>query len=173
MKTILIPKALITELVAARSERLPSETGGFLLGQRREGDIEVVSATRQGPDDKATPWSFDRNDASHHRIAFDRWKKDAGRTGYAGDWHSHPAGDGSPSGTDRRAWSILQDHSKGPIVGLILGETEELRVFRCAKRMGLLRVTECVLASADDTHLCYVPNGSEAYDSAHTEEGCP
>lgn len=160
MKTVLIPKALVAELVAARGEHLPDETGGFLLGQRRDGDIEIVSATRQGPDDKATPSSFERNDASHHLIAFDRWKRDAGRTGYAGDWHSHPAGDGSPSSTDRRAWSVLYDHSRGPIVGIILGETERLRVFRCAERMGMLRVTECVLAREDDIHLCYVSKGS-------------
>jgi len=167
LKTVSIPKSLIAELVTARSENLPYETGGFLLGQRSAGDIEIVSATRQGRDDKATPSSFERNDPSHHLIAFDRWKRDAGRTGYAGDWHSHPTGDGSPSSTDRRAWSTLYDHSKGPIVGVILGETERLRVFRCAKRMGMFQVTECVLASEDDMQLCYVPKGADAYDRHH------
>jgi len=164
LNTVLIPKSLVADLVAARGEYLPDETGGFLLGQRRDGDIEIVSATRQGPQDKATPSSFERNDDSHHLIAFDRWKRDAGRTGYAGDWHSHPAGDGSPSSTDRRAWSVLYDHSKGPIVGLILGETQQLRVFRGAKRMGMPWVTECVLAREDDTQLCYVPQNSDAHD---------
>src|SRR5690606_3672874 len=129
------------------------------------GDIEVLTATRQGPGDKATPYSFDRNDdESHVRIAMDRWKMDEGRTSYVGDWHSHPSGDASPSGKDRKAWSILEAHSNGPIIGMILGETKRVRVFRCAKSFGLVRVRECFLVGEDDTHFRYAPKGSEASD---------
>jgi integrative and conjugative element protein (TIGR02256 family) len=163
LTTILIPKALVAELQADRAAYLPNETGGYLLGQRWVGDIEILSATRQGPGDVATPYSFEReDDESHHRVALDQWKKDGGKTGYMGDWHSHPTGDDAPSEIDRKAWSALQEHARGPVVGIIVGETRHLRVFRCFKTFGLMRVTECSLVSEDDSHFCYGPKGFDA-----------
>lgn len=72
-----------------------------------------------------------------------------------GDWHSHPTGDGTPSGQDRKAWSILNDHSRGAVIGIVLGEQPPLRVFRCAKKFGILRVAECIQVYEDDVELTF------------------
>lgn len=130
---VLIPLALIAALETARSGRLPFETGGYLIGRRRGGHLEILSATYEGDHDIATRSSFDRADRAHTAQAVAAWQADKGLSDVVGDWHSHPMGAASPSETDLRAWRRLAHAKRAPIAGLILGE-DSLSVHLTAAR---------------------------------------
>src|SRR5690349_5610152 len=121
LKGVLLPKTLLARLLEERQRFLPNETGGYLLGLKRRSHIEITDATFQADGDIASPTSFERADRSHFETAVTAWKADEGKTGYVGDWHSHPVGSGTPSGIDRATWASLQRHADTDIVGLILG----------------------------------------------------
>src|SRR5579871_1784012 len=130
---LLVPNRLLKEMRTERSLALPNETGGFLVGKRRGEFIEVTDISTQGPDDCATPWSFDRSDAKHAREISGAWKSSAGSVGLVGDWHSHPFGDGSPSKQDRGAWKAIVTATRSDCVGLIFGDAE--RAFLAERRL--------------------------------------
>jgi len=119
---VLVPLSLIADLEVARAARLPLETGGYLIGRRRGVHLEILSATYQGAHDIATRTSFDRADRAHTAQAVAAWRADDGLSDVVGDWHSHPTGAASPSGTDLRAWRQLAHAKCAPVAGLILGD---------------------------------------------------
>jgi integrative and conjugative element protein (TIGR02256 family) len=122
------------------------------MGMRRGAHIEITDATFQGQNDVATPSSFERLDERHASEIFTTWEAEHHRVALVGDWHSHPIGDGSPSGTDRRAWRKLIECSKTACVGLILGASSSPRVFLVRRVISFPEVVECKLISreADD-----------------------
>lgn len=128
-EVVVLPNSILADLRKYRSAQLPNETGGFLLGHRREGSIEVVSYTSEQTGDHATPTSFIRASPAHEKEIKAQWKATEGQLSAVGDWHSHPWGDGSPSSTDRRAWKTLIRAWDRPIFALILGEQDAYGAF--------------------------------------------
>jgi integrative and conjugative element protein (TIGR02256 family) len=119
---VILPKRVLAALQSQRAERLPRETGGFLLGMRRGRHIEITHATVQGPEDEATNVSFERRDPGHKDRAVAIWEETNGIIGLVGDWHTHPFGPPIPSTTDRAAWRSLVSSIGHSAVGIILAE---------------------------------------------------
>jgi integrative and conjugative element protein (TIGR02256 family) len=122
--TIVLPGGLIDDLNARRLSRLPRETGGFLLGERRGHHLDVTGATDQAPEDVATTASFERRDPAHGDAAIAEWNSSGGLISIVGDWHSHPHGPPEHSSTDKKAWRQLCRVTGGGCIGIILGDRE-------------------------------------------------
>lgn len=152
--SVVIPAVLLSRMRVERDDRLPRETGGFLLGLRRGSNIEVSEFTPQGAMDVAGPVSFERVDPEHQRRAIQAWERAEGMVGLVGDWHTHPAGQVDPSATDRSAWRTLVRSMHASGVGVILG-AEEAAVFALSKDWRGLKVEQFVLLSQDHTDLVF------------------
>lgn len=121
---------LVERMSARRLEKLPSETGGVLLGivDRQYRRIVVVDEIPAPPDSLERPWCFERGqeglDSEVERIS----NATAGQLRYIGEWHSHPARcPARPSGTDETLWSKLANIFNGsaePFLMAILGDDE-------------------------------------------------
>ena len=141
-------------LQGQRIEKLPHETGGFLLGMRRGPHIEITGATVEGPDDYATKYSFERRDEVHGRTAVTAWEAAGGTVGLVGDWHSHPFGPPTPSGTDRSAWRKLGASIGCSAVGIILAEGEP-GVFLAPRRWSIVGALRCRVVEEDNQELVF------------------
>jgi integrative and conjugative element protein (TIGR02256 family) len=120
--------ALIEELARMRSERLPNETGGVLLGiidvSRRS--IHVLAALPQPSDSVGSPGGFERGvvalDENVRRAA----EATMHQIRYVGEWHSHPRGiPPLPSATDlhQLAWLREEMSNEGlPALMAIAGD---------------------------------------------------
>lgn len=87
------------ELIEAASREYdPDEIGGVLLGVTVNGRPWVTKATLVVPE-RTSPTYYEIPAGARHD-AVDQARKDDGRLGYVGDWHSHPM-DIAPSSTDR------------------------------------------------------------------------
>ena len=126
---VLLPRHVVQRTHKRRSERLPKETGGFLLGFRRDLHIEITGLTEQGPGDVATGDTFERRCPSHRERIHAAWRASGQFESLVGDWHSHPVGDGEPSGLDRSAWRTLVRTSRQQMIGLIAAEVQKPRLF--------------------------------------------
>lgn len=100
-KKVVISKAAydIMKLESRKSANI--ETGGILIGQLREdGSYEVLRATEPGPKAKRTEYSFEKDEV-YCQNELEKAMKVLGEKGlYLGEWHYHPKGSNSPSGTD-------------------------------------------------------------------------
>lgn len=138
----LLPREVIGAMAEARRAKLPFETGGFLLGSRRGNHVDVSGVTQQGAKDVATRSTFERADPSHEDQIHREWEATGGRSSLVGDWHSHPEGDGSPSGRDRAAWRKLTAANKSDCIGVIVTENPLPRVFLATCRKPFSSVIE-------------------------------
>lgn len=141
---IILPKRVLVSLQAQRSQRLPNETGGFVLGMRRGRHIEITGVTMQEAGDQASAYYFERRDAAHQRKAVSAWEASGGAVSLVGDWHSHPYGPPNPSSTDRTAWRDLSSAIGGSAVGIILANGEP-GIFLSPRRWSLLGAQRCSL----------------------------
>lgn len=116
---VLVPQHVLGTIRLERSNHLPRETGGFLIGLRRGDHIEVTDLTRQADGDIATSFSFERASASHRHAILAAWRRSGELESLVGDWHSHPDGARHASATDHRSWSKLVKVTGQPVVGLI------------------------------------------------------
>lgn len=139
---VILPKRVLATLQSQRAERLPRETGGFLLGMRRGNYIEITDVTVQGREDEATKFSFERRDRAHRDRAVAVWEAAGGTVGLVGDWHTHPFGPPVPSSTDRAAWRVLAASVGHIAVGIILAEGEP-GVFLAPKGWSLSGAQRC------------------------------
>jgi integrative and conjugative element protein (TIGR02256 family) len=153
---IVIPVAVSRSIAAARAERLPRETGGFLIGQRRGQHFEILNCTHQAPGDIATPTSFSRLSRQHANAVEEAWRKSEGLHSIVGDWHSHPLGSALPSHIDRRAWKALFKAMSDPGIGVIAANGDT-RVFYFTMRWGQLRVAECERIETNDGEAVFSP----------------
>jgi integrative and conjugative element protein (TIGR02256 family) len=113
---------------AARSERLPRETGGVLVGaiDAQSHRIYVVDAILSPPDSVEWPSLYIRGaEGLDERVAA-VGVSTAGMLQYVGEWHSHPDGcSAQASGTDQEALGRLsrQMAFEGlPALMLIVGQ---------------------------------------------------
>jgi len=120
----IVPKALITswqEIIFSSDQR---ESGGLLLGMRRLGSLEIVSASYPMPKDTRTRTAFIRHDSGHADMAVTAWKDSGGTVDWIGEWHTHPFGSSKPSIVDLRNWKNLAAHTKHPMVFVIVGKSD-------------------------------------------------
>ena len=83
------------------------ETGGILTGQYGENhDTALITGvTGPPPDSRASRVLFVRGVLGLQRLLDGLWSRRAGY--YLGEWHFHPAGDGTPSVTDREQMGAI------------------------------------------------------------------
>ena len=116
---------------ALRSEGLPNETGGVLLGyfdlvNRR---VYVVDALPAPPDSSRERSGFERGTEGLEANVDESKRRTADIVGYIGEWHSHPRNiEARPSNADIKlllhlAAMLQQDGF--PALMLIVGEDDE------------------------------------------------
>jgi integrative and conjugative element protein (TIGR02256 family) len=129
---------------------------------RRGRHIEITDATVQGPEDEATRFSFERRDRAHQDRAVAIWEETSGTVGLVGDWHTHPFGPPSPSGTDRAAWRVLAGSVGHGVVGIILAEGDP-GIFLARKGWALSGTQRCrVLEETPDELILIGPSVSSS-----------
>jgi integrative and conjugative element protein (TIGR02256 family) len=99
-----------------------NESGGILLGYRREPHLEIISFTSPSEQDIQSPISFVRKDISHKLELDKKWDESNKKIDYVGEWHTHPQITATPSPIDKTNWSnkFRDDNDKG-MIGIILG----------------------------------------------------
>lgn len=110
------PKAA-NEIEKAAEQAHPLETGGALLGYRRDGAVLVTSALVID-DPSATPSSYTGRSRLIQQALDLVLPTLAEGTGYVGPWHTHPARAGH-SRRDRRALRRIADQYTNPIISLV------------------------------------------------------
>lgn len=114
---ILIGRSVINHLdKSTKSCAAAPETGGIFIGCYRGPHIELTDFTTQGLNDISGNLSFHKRDKSHQSAASKAWRESRGTHTWLGEWHTHPSGGPSPSGTDLNSWRRLTDHSASPMV---------------------------------------------------------
>lgn len=133
---IYIDEGLVKKIKDLRSQKLPNETGGILLGYYdfNVKTIVIVDALPAPADSLASPTSFERGiNGTQDKMLVVR-KVTADMVGYIGEWHSHPTGHSAkPSKDDlyQLAFLSLGMAEDGfPAISLIMGESD-MRVLKC------------------------------------------
>lgn len=125
MQHILIRRSVLEAIRAAVNTAGRLEVGGILLGHRRGEHLDVISATMPGPKDVSATNSFERKDSSHQRKAMAAWLLSFRRTGWLGEWHSHPEPRPKPSTVDIQSWRKMARRTGSEMVFLIHGFTDQ------------------------------------------------
>jgi len=106
-----------------------TEAGGILLGHVRGIHLEIMEATVPTPKDRRLKYFFERLLHGHQNIAERRWRQSNGLVRYAGEWHTHPENNPTPSSLDVSEWQKLAAARRDgrPLLAAIVGR-ENLRV---------------------------------------------
>lgn len=124
---LLIDDAVLEVVIGNRQlESTDTESGGILLGLRRDDHLHVTGLTTPYPDDKRSRTSFQRKDKAHQARALLAWRDSGGVVDYIGEWHTHPERQPSPSPIDRREWNSICMFQHKPMVFLIAGTLAHL-----------------------------------------------
>lgn len=105
-------RGLLNELIAQRSESLPNETGGVLLGiVDFEHRMVVVATAIPAPlDSIKRPYYFERGVTGLNDALIKAVHNSAGQLKYIGEWHSHPNGVVAwPSSDDEGVFARLKE----------------------------------------------------------------
>ena len=100
---IVYDEELVSNIMAVRSEKLPNETGGVLLGVTdiNASSIHIVHALTQPEDSLGTPSGFERGVFDLRDQVSKAMTTTMDQVRYVGEWHSHPEGAlATPSRTD-------------------------------------------------------------------------
>lgn len=121
---LLIESALLDQLREFRQIAPDaSEAGGILMGYRRGPHTHVTEATMPSKEDVQHRFGFLRQAKYHHQTAVRRWKETGETLDYAGEWHTHPEDDPSPSNKDIRNWRKITMASQRPMIFVIIGRS--------------------------------------------------
>lgn len=98
-----IPRRVFSRMVANATQWAPYETGGMLLGYEADnGEAVVTEVIGPGPTARHGRFRF-KPDADFQQAELEtHYLKTNGRETYLGDWHTHPAGNATPSLLDKR-----------------------------------------------------------------------
>ncbi|WP_196215526.1 Mov34/MPN/PAD-1 family protein [Piscirickettsia salmonis] len=110
--TFLWDKSIEQHMLKYRSEMLPNETGGILLGfiDYKIKTICVVLATNAPGDSISSPHEFMRGMADLKDNLDECYNKTANVVSYIGEWHSHPNSySATPSSSDKTQLKYLSD----------------------------------------------------------------
>jgi proteasome lid subunit RPN8/RPN11 len=123
-----VDRGLLDRLRRQRAERLPSETGGVLVGSfdAQRQIVHVVEAIPSPADSEEWPTLYVRG----AKGLADRLRRiqdhTLGQLRYVGEWHSHPDGYGcDPSDDDRQVLDWLSENMEAeglPGVMAIVGQ---------------------------------------------------
>jgi integrative and conjugative element protein (TIGR02256 family) len=110
-----------------RTQHLPNETGGIILGyiDHKLKTLFMVDVLSSPPDSEASPSGFTRGISGLEAKLNDIAKRTANIVGYVGEWHSHPPHSSArPSSTDQQliqtlATTLAQDGQ--PALMVIVG----------------------------------------------------
>ncbi|MCY4623397.1 MAG: ThiF family adenylyltransferase [Chloroflexi bacterium] len=124
-----------------RNAKLPSETGGILIGSSDMGRriIYVVDATEAPRDSQECPHGFLRGSQGLQQAVQRIQEATSGMLGYIGEWHSHPPKTtADPSIADRKVmeWvkETLDDEGQVGIVGIV-GSKRRLNFILCGSTL--------------------------------------
>jgi integrative and conjugative element protein (TIGR02256 family) len=125
---LFVDEGVIADMMAARAEQLPNETGGILLGyfDFNRKSVVVVDALRAPPDSVSSPVAFTRGTAGVREAVAEAGRRTAEVVGYIGEWHSHPTGcAANPSQDDMIqlvALALGMSEEGSPVVTMIVGD---------------------------------------------------
>lgn len=129
--SVLISESLIAEVLAQRASRLPSETGGILMGSCdvARHRLYLVGQIPSPPDSEEWPTHYIRGSVGLAAKVGEVQRRTEGHLGYHGEWHSHPDGAAcKPSGDDRTVYAWVADHMRAsgypPVVAIICERPE-------------------------------------------------
>ena len=124
-----IDSALIEDICAERSQALPSETGGALVGMvdAHRKRVLLVDAVSASPDSVQWPTAFIRGSEGLREEVSRIQERTGSAIHYVGEWHSHPPGRSlEMSNDDRQVLDYITRHMRGdgvPGVILIAGQS--------------------------------------------------
>lgn len=96
-----IDDAVFDAIIKAASDAGGQETGGILIGRYEGSRLALVEhATTAPPDSRRGRTWFERGTKGLEQILEEHWDAPVRRY-YVGEWHFHPAPDGTPSDRDR------------------------------------------------------------------------
>lgn len=152
LSTLWIANSLYTEMEEEANRCAPNETGGILLGYRTDDHQAIVATHLVGPGPLAI---HERErfvpDYDYQEAWIAKLYSESGRQlRYLGDWHTHPGGGNSMSGTDRKTLKRIaccrQARSSQPIMAILTkGPAWEISVWCGSLRRSLLGLRKMVL----------------------------
>jgi molybdopterin/thiamine biosynthesis adenylyltransferase len=132
--TVTYDEGLAGQMAALRTERLPHETGGVLLGitDTCRRSVHIVTALPAPRDSSGSVTTFERGVFGLAAAVKEATERSLHQLRYVGEWHSHPRGSSTrPSSTDIRQLCWLTDEleSEGvPALMAIAGDYGQLSV---------------------------------------------
>jgi hypothetical protein len=132
--TIQFDTWLLAKLGSFRSERIPNETGGVLLGSfdTSRRICSIVDLIPSPPDSKEWPTSYIRGCEGLAERVKAAQTQTLGQINYVGEWHSHPKGASTnPSQDDLKAYGWLVGHMSVeslPAIMMIIGDDNQFRL---------------------------------------------
>ena len=128
--TVYLDKGLEDKLRQLRAEKLPTESGGVLLGYHdlNLGEIVIVDVLPPPPDSRHSTGFFERGVEGLLESYSEVQRRTGNVVGYLGEWHSHPPGHSVRQSPDdllqlfKLALGMADDGL--PVIQLIVGEHE-------------------------------------------------
>jgi integrative and conjugative element protein (TIGR02256 family) len=110
LERVLIEPAARAAVVGHTRSNIGVETGGILLGRRRdESTLLITRASPPGPQARHGRFFFSRDTRFLQRYLDSIHDRTDGDEDYVGEWHVHPSLNAPPSRTDRRSlWRIAR-----------------------------------------------------------------
>jgi integrative and conjugative element protein (TIGR02256 family) len=102
-----LSSTLLTQITKQGAQHAPLETGGMLLGWRRDRAIVVRAQVEAGPAAHRALQSFTPDGDWQQRRLEEAYEQSDRTVTYLGDWHSHPRGSGRPSPKDRHTAAAI------------------------------------------------------------------
>jgi integrative and conjugative element protein (TIGR02256 family) len=119
---VLIEPVVLTALHNCRQlSHDDAESGGILIGYRRQQHLHVVEFTMPCSGDRRSRYEFERCDPHHARYAHERWRITRRKLDCLGEWHTHPEDDPRPSSLDMSEWLRVLSNVDQARVFLIVG----------------------------------------------------
>lgn len=101
----------VLDSMRVQTRRNPDiETGGVLLGEIRNGTLQINFASDPGPKAKKTHNSFEKDIMYCQQYINEKYEQHGSLAAYIGEWHYHPSTDNMPSGTDLNSLSEIANH---------------------------------------------------------------
>lgn len=130
--SVRLEDAFLAEATRLAREHFPNEVGTPLVGQYTDDGKEAL-VTAVGPvsrDSRGTRFGFTRGVLGLRRFFNRIFRRSRGRVHYVGEWHSHPGGGSTPSGTDdANMIAIAQDvRARCPECVLVIVAVDAARV---------------------------------------------
>ena len=144
-------------LIAAACREYPFETGGVLIGVFAWGRPWVTNAIEICATRSSTHY-FELPSGARNRTV-SRLRREDGRLGYLGDWHSHPM-DVGPSGADRSTMArlALNGDCRHPLLFIVRRTREKYEIdprqWTCASLRRLRIIEAGPLPASQASHDC-------------------